>query len=225
MQRGDHCKPLIVSMCGLLMNKVKFCMRYANKNKKLADALSNTIALIAEQLLPHFCAENQHNYEALNTMHNLCYLFAQKTQQVFNSRIIHTCIDQNWDLKGFRQVLQRVLKTMDVQNCDSLVSLIDAKIKSQNLQSSSCIKAIGAFIRNDKKKFNEDDLLNPIETYETDFGFIRDDIMKYRSQGINHQCFSVLHPWAYDLDKVDFKYIMNNDLTPKICENLKVQSA
>lgn len=35
-------------------------------------------------------------------MQNLCYLFAQKTQQVFNSRIIHTCIDQNWDLKGFK---------------------------------------------------------------------------------------------------------------------------
>lgn len=111
---ADNCKPLIVSMCGMLMNKVKFCMRYANKNKKLAEALSSTIALIAEQLLPHFCAENMYNYEELNTMHNLCYLFAQKTQQVFNSRIIHTCIDQNWDLKGFRQVLQRVLKTMEV---------------------------------------------------------------------------------------------------------------
>ena len=49
--------------------------------------------------------------------------------------------------------------------------------------------------------------------------------MKYRAQGINHQCFSVLHPWAYDLDKVDFKYIMNNDLTKKICEGLKVQNS
>jgi len=35
----------------------------------------------------------------------------------------------------------------------------------------------------------------------------------------------VLHPWAYDLDKVDFKYIMNNDLTEKICTNLRVQNA
>jgi hypothetical protein len=93
------------------------------------------------------------------------------------------------------------------------------------LQSSSCIKAIGAFIRNDKKKFVEDDLQNPIETYETDFAFIADDISKYRSQKIKHECFSVLHPWAYDLDKVDFKYIMNNDLTEKICTNLRVQNA
>jgi len=209
-------------MCGLLINKVKLSMRYANKNKKLAESLSSTIALLGEQLLPHFCAQNAFNYDQLNTMHNLCYLLAQKTQQVFNSRIIHTCIDQNWDLKGFKQVLVRILKTMEVSGSDGLCALIDAKIKSQNLQSSSCIKAIGAFIRNDKKKFVEDDLLNPIETYETDFSFIRDDIMKYRAQGINHQCFSVLHPWAYDLDKVDFKYIMNNDLTGKICENLRV---
>jgi hypothetical protein len=47
---------------------------------------------------------------------------------------------------------------MEVTGHDHLVALIDAKIKSQNLQSSSCIKAIGAFIRNDKKKFVEDDL-------------------------------------------------------------------
>jgi hypothetical protein len=31
----------------------------------------------------------------------------------------------------------------------------------------------------------------------------------------------VLHPWAYDLDQVDFKYIMNNDLTKKICNHLR----
>ena len=35
----------------------------------------------------------------------------------------------------------------------------------------------------------------------------------------------MLHPWAYDLDKVDFKYIMNNDLTAKICASLPTQSA
>jgi len=212
-------------MCGMLMNKVKLCMAYANKNKKLSKELSSSINLLAEQLLPHYCAQNISNYEAVNGMHNLCYLLAQKTQQVFNSRIIHTCIDQNWDLKGFKQVLVRILKTIDVSGNDNLIAVIDAKIKSQNLQSSSCIKAIGAFIRNDKKKFVEDDMKNPIETYETDFAFISDDIVKYRAQGINHQCFSVLHPWAYDLDKVDFKYIMNNDLTAKICSTLKVQNA
>ena len=34
-----------------------------------------------------------------------------------------------------------------------------------------------------------------------------------------------MHPWAYDLDKVDFKYIMNNDLTQKVCNELRTQNA
>jgi hypothetical protein len=29
----------------------------------------------------------------------------------------------------------------------------------------------------------------------------------------------VLHPWAYDLDQVDFKYIINNNINEKILEN------
>jgi hypothetical protein len=35
-----------------------------------------------------------------------------------------------------------------------------------------------------------------------------------------HECFQVLHPWAYELDSVDFKYIVNNDLSLEICEKL-----
>jgi hypothetical protein len=38
-------------------------------------------------------------------------------------------------------------------------------------------------------------------------------------------CFSVLHPWAYDLDTVDFKYIVNRDLVETICKNLKSREA
>ena len=33
----------------------------------------------------------------------------------------------------------------------------------------------------------------------------------------------MLHPWAYDLDKVDFKYIMNNNLTQKVCSALQTR--
>jgi len=218
-------KPLIVSIVGLLMNKVKLSMMSAKKNKELASKLESTINLLSEQLLPHFIQKNLNNYEELNNMHNLCYLLAHKTQQVFNSRIIHTCIDQNWDLKGLKQVLVRILKAIEVPNYEEVTGLLDFQIKTQNLQSSSCIKAIGSFIRNPKKEVNEDDLNNPISTYETDFDFIRDDIVKYRSQRIKHECFSVLHPWAYDLDKVDFKYIMNNDLTSKVVENLRTQNS
>ena len=80
-------------MVGLLSNKIKLSMQYAHKNKKLAEQINSTINLLTEQLLPHFCKEHLSNYEALNNMQNLFYLLAQKAQQVFNSRIIHTCID------------------------------------------------------------------------------------------------------------------------------------
>ena len=38
-------------------------------------------------------------------------------------------------------------------------------------------------------------------------------------------CFSVLHPWAYDLDTVDFKYIVNRDLVDEICKALQTREA
>ena len=34
------------------------------------------------------------------------------------------------------------------------------------------------------------------------------------------RCFQVLHPWAYELDSVDFKYIINNDLSADIVKCL-----
>jgi len=52
----DHelCKPLVVSACGPVMNKVKFCLLNAKKNRGLAEKLSKTIFLLGEQLLPHY---------------------------------------------------------------------------------------------------------------------------------------------------------------------------
>jgi hypothetical protein len=38
---------------------------------------------------------------------------------------------------------------------------------------------------------------------------------------MNHECFQVLHPWAYELDSVDFKYIVNNNLAPEIQQKLE----
>jgi len=122
-------------------------------------------------------------------------------------------------------VLVRIFKTIGVTGYENLVAALDMQVKNQNLQSSSCIKAIGSFIRNPKKTVTEDDLANSMSTYETDFTFIEEDIVKYRSQRIKHECFSVLHPWAYDLDQVDFKYIVNNDLTGKVCNHLKSSNA
>ena len=224
MVESASTKPLIISVVGPLMNKVKLSMLSAKKNTKLALKLKPTIDLLAEQLLPQWLSENQNNYDEVNNIHNLCYLLAMKTQQVFNSRIIHTCIDQNWDLKGFKQVMVRILRMLGASDYDDVTKDLDTYIKTQNLQSSSCIKAIGSFIRNSKKPIVEDDLSNPITTYETRFEFLKEDIQQYRIQRIKHECFSVLHPWAYDLDKVDFKYIMNNDLTGKVCQYLRTQN-
>ncbi len=47
---------LIVSMSGPLVNKIKCCMLYALKNKNLGQALSTTICLLGEQLLPKYCS-------------------------------------------------------------------------------------------------------------------------------------------------------------------------
>jgi len=169
-------KPLIISVVGPLMNKVKMSMLGAKKNRQLAAKLQSTIDLLAEQLLPHYLASSARTYDEVNMLQNLCYLLAMKTQQVFNSRVIHTCIDQNWDLKGFKQVLVRILRQVGVSSYDEVTQILDFTIKTQNLQSSSCIKAIGSFIRNQKKPINEDDLGNPVNTYETEFQFLKEDI-------------------------------------------------
>lgn len=128
-------------------------------------------------------------------------------------------------MKGLKQVLVRVLKCVEAGNYDGLLNSLDSQIKNQNLQSSSCIKAINSFVRNPKKAINQDDLANSMSTYETDFAFIKEDIEKYRVQRIKSECFSVLHPWAYDLDQVDFKYIINVDINQKILATLKKPNA
>lgn len=42
---------------------------------------------------------------------------------------------------------------------------------------------------------------------------------------MKYECFQVLHPWAYDLDQVDFKYVINKDQTPSVCKALKSQES
>ena len=110
------------------------------------------------------------------------------------------------------------MRIMEVLNVKTLTGIIDLDkylekfINSQNLQSTSCIKAIGSFLRNANKKINDDDLSNPLKTYQTTIEFLKYDIEQYRAQNITSNCFQVLHPWAYDLDAVDLKYIVNNNL-------------
>lgn len=72
-----------------------------------------------------------------------------------------------------------------------------------------------------KKEIVEDDLRNPLNTYQTSFKFLKEDLERYREKGIGYECFQVLHPWTYDLDAVDFKYLLCNDLKAKIAEKLE----
>ena len=48
--------PLITSVMGPLMNKVKLSLLHAQKNKQLAAKLSGSINVLAEQILPHYLA-------------------------------------------------------------------------------------------------------------------------------------------------------------------------
>lgn len=135
---------------------------------------------------------------------------------------MRTCIDQNWDLKGLKSVLLRVLKELGVAEADSakLKEFFEKLIQSQNLQSQSCIKAISHFLKNAKKEVHKDDLANPVLSFQTSFDFVKADIERYRAQNMKYECFQVLHPWAYDLDQVDFKYVINKDQTRAICHAL-----
>jgi hypothetical protein len=122
-------------------------------------------------------------------------------------------------------VLVRIFDTMNIQNegLDEMEKYLDKLINSQNMQSSSCIKAIGSFLRRSNKEVDADDLINSIKTYQTSFEFLREDIERYRQQNIHFKCFQVLHPWAYDLESVDLKYIVNANLEGQIC-NILAQS-
>lgn len=111
------------------------------------------------------------------------------------------------------------MKLAGLASTVKLDKYLEKLINAQNLQSASCIKAIGSFLRK-AKPINEDDLSNPIKTYQTTFDFLKGDIQRYRDQKIKHQCFQVLHPWAYDLNTVDMKYIVNTSLEGQICKLL-----
>jgi hypothetical protein len=54
------------------------------------------------------------NQSDINQMHNLIFLFAYKTCQVFQARVIHQIIDQNWDLKGFKCTLIRISQNLGI---------------------------------------------------------------------------------------------------------------
>jgi hypothetical protein len=118
----DEKMALIASINGVLFSKIKLVMKHALKNAKLAqnDHIMALIELLAEHVVPQYCIQNLNKCEKLNLMHSLVYLLASKAQSVFTSGVVRTCIDQNWDLKGFKSVLLRILKEVGLnQESDS----------------------------------------------------------------------------------------------------------
>jgi hypothetical protein len=101
------------------------CVEHPRKTVELASNpdFKNFVTAFCEQILPQWCRKNMKDPKAINDMHNLVYLFAYKTHQVFQARVIHQIIDQNWDLKGYRAVLTRILETMKLESLPSSVKL------------------------------------------------------------------------------------------------------
>ena len=128
---------MIVSMCTVLSNKVKQCFMWPKKNRDLAKNkdVKNLVFVILEQILPQWCGRNCHDIKAIDLMHNLMCLLAQKVHGVFFTRVIHTIIDQNWDLKGFKQVLIRIMTILQIgsnQQTETFSQFIDQIIDLQN---------------------------------------------------------------------------------------------
>ena len=71
----------------------------------------------------------------------------------------------------------------------SVEKQIEKLTNAQNLQSTSCIRILGSYIRNMKKVILEDDLRNSIKMYQTSFKFIKEDLERFREKGISYECF------------------------------------
>jgi hypothetical protein len=52
-----HRQALVLSMCGLVQNRIKICLDNPKKNIELAASLElrNLVFMIGEQLLPQWC--------------------------------------------------------------------------------------------------------------------------------------------------------------------------
>ena len=113
---SDETKKLVVSMCGPIFNRIKMCFEHPQKNREVAENndLKNFVFFLGEQVVPQWCTKNMGNQNDVNQMHNLVFLFAYKTCQVFQARVIHQIIDQNWDLKGFKCTLIRISQNLGI---------------------------------------------------------------------------------------------------------------
>ena len=121
--------PLIISIMGPLMNKVKLSMMHAKKNRQLAAKLTGSINVLAEQILPHYLSQNKNDYEMVSRIHDLSFLLAMKAQNVFTNRIISSCIDHNVCMQALSQILARIFRITGCGDYNEVINLINTKLR------------------------------------------------------------------------------------------------
>jgi hypothetical protein len=222
--KDGHTQVVVKSIMGPLFSRIKFYIATARKNQALASNpdFAGLISALGEQIVPQNISTYFTDTKEIFKLHNYVFLLAQKCKGVFHGSVIHTCIDQNWDLKGLKQSLQRLIQHLQINNATTQKAsqLIEELIQEQNVQSAMCMKAMRYFLRKKDKRIEEDDLENPIRTYQTCFEFIEQDITRFRQQNLQEQCFDKLHPYQYDIEKVDLRYMINNRLIDLVCKSL-----
>lgn len=115
----------------------------------------------------------------------------------------------------------RLLTTLQIVEMSKLERIIDSHILKQNDASSELITIFISYIKDPKRQLKEDDLSDLVEIFETTLHFVVKDIDRHRKQHTPAACFMTLYPWAYDMDLVDMRIIMNNDLHDVIGQFLK----
>ena len=61
--------------------------------------------------------EKKNDYVTIKKIHTMCFLLSMKVQRVFNSRVIHTIMDKNWDMKGMKDVLNQIFTIIGLIGC------------------------------------------------------------------------------------------------------------
>jgi len=65
------------------------------------------------------------NHSQVNKIHHLVFILTSKVKESFYSSVIRTCLDQNWSLKGLKQTLHYLLKSLNVKEYKPIIQTID----------------------------------------------------------------------------------------------------
>ena len=69
------------------------------------------------------------NHAEVNKIHHLVFILTSKVKETFHSSVIRACLDQNWSLKGLKQSIHYLLKSLNVKEYKQILNTIDSQIK------------------------------------------------------------------------------------------------